>query len=119
MNLKPKIASGNFKNVVADVMAVPIFEDEVRNMPDFAALDRATGGLIWELLRSGEFRARRGDSSMLARPGPIKARRLLLCGAGPRAAFDPDVLRQSLGQAFARVRHVHFNQVAVWSRGLL
>ncbi|HTY18833.1 MAG TPA: leucyl aminopeptidase [Myxococcota bacterium] len=84
-----------------DLLALPLFgfERGARRPARLAALDRALGGQLEAVFRSGDFRGRKSDSLLLygrARGGP---RRVLLLGLGEAAKLDAEALRQVVGRA--------------------
>ncbi|MBI2822711.1 MAG: leucyl aminopeptidase [Acidobacteria bacterium] len=114
MKLEVKVAK--LQEIETDIVIIPLFEDEDRGSPDFVLLKDGTDGLVVEVLGSGEFRARTGDFYMIPHPRGLRARRLLLCGAGRRSFYGADVIRQCISNGFARLRHTDFRRVAVWLR---
>jgi leucyl aminopeptidase len=66
------------------------------------AVDAATQGWIQETLASGEFSGKSLETALLHRPAGLKARRLLLVGAGKQDKFDAAEMRKAAGTA-ARV----------------
>jgi leucyl aminopeptidase len=60
-----------------------------------AALDKAVGDLV----AAGEITAKAGESVLLHRPQGLKAKRLLVVGAGKAAAFNATELRKTAGTA--------------------
>jgi leucyl aminopeptidase len=59
-------------------------------------VDKQLAGLITNLLGSGDFTAKVGDSLMLPLPAGSTAARLLLIGLGPRAGFGRKQYRKAL-----------------------
>jgi leucyl aminopeptidase len=60
-----------------------------------AALDKAVGDLV----AAGEITAKAGESVLLHRPQGLKAKRLLVVGAGKAASFNATELRKAAGTA--------------------
>jgi leucyl aminopeptidase len=52
---------------------------------------------LQELYDSGEFRGKLNESAVLHGPGKLKAKRLVVAGAGERKKFTPNVLRNVAG----------------------
>ena len=76
--------SAKFYEVEADALVVMIYEGEKADDGALKELDERTGGIISEMLGSDEMRGKQGDMVYVYRPGQIRARRLLLVGAGKR-----------------------------------
>jgi leucyl aminopeptidase len=101
MEIKLEVAP--IEQVDADALVVAIFDKEspgggLPSETAQAANDLA-GGWIEELYRSGEFSGKSFETAMLYRPPGIKARRLLVVGAGKSDEFSPAVLRKVVGAA--------------------
>jgi len=92
----------NPAEVEADLLAVPLPQlpkGELRLPARVAALDRALGGRIAEVIESGDFRGRSGQSLCLYPDARIAVRRVLLVGLGDEAAADVEALRSVAGTA--------------------
>lgn len=64
-----------------------------------AELDRLTGGLLEQLADAGELTGKAGESVLLHNPAGLKARRLLLLGAGKAEKFSGADVRKMAGWA--------------------
>jgi len=91
------------EQVDADALVVPIFDKESPGggLPSESAqvANDLAGGWIEELYRSGEFSGKEFETAMLYRPPGIRARRLLVVGAGKSDRFTPAGLRKVTGAA--------------------
>ncbi len=105
--------------VKTPALVIGVFEDDDFASPPLAELNAATGGLIAELVQSGEFSARRGSTLTLHRPGKLKTERLVLFGVGKRADFCANALRSAVAAAARKVRTWRRTEFAVVTRGLL
>jgi leucyl aminopeptidase len=104
------IQQGQIAELDALVLAMPGFDPET---PRDRAVDDATGGLIGEMYNSGEFAGKLGDTALLHRPHGLRARRLMLVGAGKAAHFTPFEMRRVAGAAVRaaaakKLQSVHF-----------
>lgn len=99
---------------VADVLAVPIWQDtSLRAKSAVAQLDTCLGGLIGECLENGDFSGRLNSTMLLRTRGSIKAPRLLLVGLGKSPAFTVDRLRQMSASAVTTVRKLGISTIAL------
>jgi leucyl aminopeptidase len=91
------------EQVEADALVVPVFDKESAGgaLPSETArtANDLAGGWIEELLRSGEFTGKAFETAILYRPPGMKARRLLVVGAGKADRFTPSDLRNVAGAA--------------------
>jgi leucyl aminopeptidase len=104
-------ASGGFMKITvdsldpsradADLVALPLaMLDTAARLPAHAiAMDRALGGQIHELVRSGDWKGRAGETLLLYGRGRGAPRRVLLIGLGEPAKLDVDAVRQAAGRA--------------------
>jgi leucyl aminopeptidase len=84
--------------------------------PVARSVNDLNGGWIEELHRTGEFSGKPSESALLHRPAGLKAKRVLLMGAGKRDKFAAADLRNLAGAAARQLRskaaHVAFSLVA-------
>jgi leucyl aminopeptidase len=102
----------------ADVVVIPVFQD---GPSDREVWDAACGGDILASYQRGEFSAKLCEQ-LSAHPTGWRARRLLLVGVGPRAAFSPERARRAGTCAALTARLQRRARVAIvvpegWSDG--
>jgi leucyl aminopeptidase len=68
------------------------------------SVDAATGGLIGELLDSGDIKGAIGDTLLVRTPDAISAKRLLLIGCGKRDKFDRKAYRRATTAIFSALK---------------
>jgi len=88
----------------ADLLAVPLglVDPKRRRLPPrLAALDRALGGRLGEVVQAGDFRGKRGESLLLWTGAGGPAPRVLLVGLGDEAQFDAQGAREAAAAAVA------------------
>lgn len=82
-----------------DCLILPIYSDA--GLPaSTRAADRATGGLISELVDAGDLRGRTGETLLVHPRNELSARRLLLVGCGSREKFDREAFRKAASAVF-------------------
>jgi leucyl aminopeptidase len=94
-----EIQSRPYRNIVSDLLAYPIFEEDTLESAELKALDRATRGVVRAVLQSREFKPELHQVCMIHKPAGLKARRLLLLGCGKKSQFDLARLREAAGIA--------------------
>ncbi|MGH9838441.1 MAG: leucyl aminopeptidase [Blastocatellia bacterium] len=99
-----KAILGNIYEIECDALVVGMFEGEKPEEGLLAELDKRTGGVIASLVETGEFAGKSADSAYIHNPGGMKARRLLLIGAGKREEFTADGVRKMAGTAARTMR---------------
>lgn len=108
---------GDYKGVDCDILAFPGFEDESPASSPLESLDKATLGVVTSILNSKEFKPEIHRSCKIHRPAGLKARCLLLVGAGKKASFEPARLREVAGVAVRVARASSAKKVAFLCRG--
>jgi leucyl aminopeptidase len=109
--MKIKVTKGLPADSKAGAVAVFAFDDGISGAA--AGLDKASGGIIRELLKSGDFRARRGDVALLYTRGKIPSRRIIVAGLGKKADFGAEVLRRAMAGAARKATELKIPDVAV------
>jgi len=91
-----------------EALVTYVFEENDPIRGRLTDLDKATGGLLSRLAKSGEITGKTLEFTLLHAPGGLKAARLLLVGAGKREQFSSAVLRKVSGAAlrFLKARSV-------------
>ena len=101
--MKISVESTEPGGVAAELLAVPLATlDTAARLPArIAAIDRAIGGQIHDVVRSGDFRGRKGEALLLFGKGRGAPRRVLLLGTGDETKLDLEAVRQIAGRAVA------------------
>jgi leucyl aminopeptidase len=93
---------GRLSDVEADLLVVSCTQDGPLAGPA-QDLDQAMGGLLKDLLDSGSFKGRALETEWVY-PAPIKARRVLLIGAGKSDQYDLRILRRLAAASVRQAR---------------
>jgi leucyl aminopeptidase len=102
--IEVNVKRGQPQQEAAEVLVLSHYEGETAFKNETAAVDRALGGALLELLKSGEFQGKGGQAVLLHAQKRIKAKRILLVGLGKRKDARLDTVRQAMGTAARRVR---------------
>lgn len=99
--MKVSVESQDPTRVSAELLALPIAKlDTTSRLPArVAAVDRALGGQIREVVRGGDFTGRAGETLALFGHGRGAPRRVLLIGLGEETKLDADAVRLAAGRA--------------------
>jgi len=117
MGMQIEFQTGYAGGIACDMLAYPIFEDQVRSRSSLKTLDKATEGVVTAVLASGEFKPELHRSCLIYRPARLKARRLLLVGAGKERDFNPARMREVAGTAARQARRARCETAALLMRG--
>lgn len=113
-----KYQSGDYRNIACDQLVIPIFEDDAEDTPTVKTLNAATGGAIRSVLASGEFKAEMNSTLRFYSPRGVKARSMLLVGAGRKSGFSPAGLRELVGTGVRAARSNFCRTVVFLCRGI-
>jgi len=102
--MEVKADSRKFYEIECDALAVGVFEGEKPDAGVLAELDQRTGGVLTSLIETGEFTGKSSESAYVHSTGEMKARRLLLLGAGKRDEFNANNVRRMAGTAARTLR---------------
>jgi leucyl aminopeptidase len=111
-----ELRSGEYRDISCDMLAFPIFEDENLESPALKNLDKTIRGALKSVLNSGEFKPELFQICRIFNPAGLKARSLLLLGAGKSSQFDPAKLRDVAGTAVRAARSIAGRTVAFFCR---
>src|SRR5437868_891594 len=93
-NMDVRADYSKFYEVETDALVVMIYEGETTGEGALKELDERTGGIISEMVGTDEMRGKQGDMVFIYRPGNIRAKRLLLVGAGKREEINFETIRK-------------------------
>jgi leucyl aminopeptidase len=110
--------AGNYQETACDLLAYPIFEEEVSDFSLLEPLDAITRKAVSSVIASREFKPELYQTCKIFRPAGLKAERLLLVGAGKKSQFSPARLREISGTAVRAARSMACKKIAFYSRGI-
>ncbi|MGH9767190.1 MAG: leucyl aminopeptidase [Blastocatellia bacterium] len=102
--MEVKADSRQFHEIECDAMAVAVFEGEKPDEGALAEINKRSNGVIASLIETGEFTGKSGENAYVHSPGDMKARRLLLLGAGKKDEFNAGDVRKMAGTAARTLR---------------
>src|SRR5574341_1362397 len=94
-----KADSRPFYEIECDALVAGMFEGEKAEEGALAEINQRTKGVITSLIETGEFTGKSSESAYIYNPDDLKARRLLLLGAGKQEEFTTDNVRKMAGTA--------------------
>lgn len=109
----------NFYEIECDALVVGVYEGERPESGALKEIDRRSGGVLSSIIETGEFTGKSGETAYLHNPGDMKARRLLLMGAGRLSEFNADVVRRMAGTAARLLRSKKARRFAFLRRSQL
>ncbi len=115
--MKLDVSSGSLANLDTPLLVLPWCQGDddaaERSGADLEALDQALGLMLTRAVTGGDFRARRGELSLLYRHGDGGPDRVLLIGTGKRADLDAERLREVGGRAARRAGELRITELTL------
>ena len=110
--------TGNFTEASADALAVAVFKGEKASSGLLKDLDKMTGGLVAEVIKSEEFKGDVGQTALLrfAPKGAARASRLLLVGVGAKSDYKTPSVANVSGTATRYFRKRNIKSFALLAR---
>ncbi len=114
--MKISLSQSSWESIECEALIVPIFEDEALDQPPVSRLDDLLQGLLAEIRDAGEWKGKPGQLLTIHRPRGIRARRLIIAGAGKQAGFDSAAVRQLMMVAMHKLKDQGFQRIAAYRR---
>ncbi|HEY3246953.1 MAG TPA: leucyl aminopeptidase [bacterium] len=95
-----------------DAIAAGIFQDGGLQGAG-SRLDEALGKLVSQIIGEEGFEAKTGSTLVIHTHGRLPAKRVIIAGLGPQAAFDPDALRRAAAATAACAAGLHASHLAL------
>ncbi|MEI7926144.1 MAG: M17 family peptidase N-terminal domain-containing protein [Chloroflexota bacterium] len=110
--MKITVAGGGITAQTADTAVIEVTEDG-RLASEAAAVDAALGGVVAQMLADGLLTGRTGEVTVLPAGRRLKAKRVVVLGAGKREGVTADAVRTRLGNLSRRLRDMNAGTVAL------
>ncbi len=110
------VRGGSAERVEADALVVGVFEGTSRLAGAAQAVDKAAGGAVRELLKSGDFTGKSGQVVVLY-PTAGRVQRLIVAGLGDAKDLTNERVRQAAGRAITLARGMGVGTVATVVHG--
>ncbi len=112
-----KVQRGSIEATQADVIVVNLFEGVELPAGATGAVDKALNGAISEVIRSGDYRGKLNELSVLYSRGALPAKRVIVVGLGKVADFNLDRVRQAAAWSARRARDLGCKSIATVAHG--
>lgn len=115
--MKIRVEQAALEKFACDLLAVSLFEGQKKPEGATAAADRALGGLIGKLIRSGEIRGKLGETTLIRSCNGLKTDKVLVVGLGKEAKLDLEVVRTAAAAVIKQAKKVKAKRVATIVHG--
>lgn len=110
--MKFEIVSGDICSFECDAIVVNLFEGVDKPSGATGAVDVALGGAISSLIKEGEIKGKLDETHVIHSLGKMPARVVLIAGMGKREDFNPNKLRNLIGEVVRALRKHSCKKVA-------
>lgn len=117
--MEVQASAGRYQDEDVEALAIAVFKDEKADEGFLHELDKTTGGIIKSVIESEEFKGKEGETvyiHLAESSSAVKARRLLLIGAGEREAYGIPQVAQVGGTASRCIRGKNLKTIALIPR---
>ena len=112
-----KVQRGSIEATQADVIIVNLFEGVAVPAGATGAVDKALNGAITDVIRSGDYRGKLNELSVLYPRGAVPAKRVIVVGLGKVADFNLDRVRQAAAWSARKARDLGCKSIATVAHG--
>ena len=102
--MKFEVRPGGVSTMATEAVIVGVFEGDEGLVGATGELDAALGGIIADLMSSGEVKGKLNELHVLHTLGKIPSRLAVVAGMGKRAEWDTDKLRDLAGETIRALR---------------
>jgi leucyl aminopeptidase len=115
-----KVLVGNIAEVKADAIILNVFEGVAELSGDTAAVDKALGGAIAELISQGEIKGKLNEVTVVHSQGKLPAARVVVTGLGKPAELSRDKLCGAVAETCRLLRKKGIKTIATtaWGAGV-
>ena len=110
------VQQGEIQKQAGEAVVVNLFQG-VRPGGATKAVDAALGGLISEVVKSGDFEGKVNQTLLLYTQKKIRSRRVLLVGLGPQKELDLEIVRKVAGTAAKTLQDLGVEQASTILHG--
>src|SRR5512147_47166 len=100
--MKIQVVQGSIQDTTADVLIVNLFEGVGLPAGATGAVDKALNGALTDVIRSGDYRGKLNEVTVLYSRGTVPATRVIVVGLGKVQDFTLDRVRQAAAWAARR-----------------
>lgn len=105
------------QEVEADAVVANLFKGVTRPGGATGAVDKALDGAITDLIASGDFKGKLGETAVLYSRGAMPARRVIIVGLGESEDFDLEGVRKAAAAAARRAKELDVERLATIVHG--
>jgi len=110
--MKVSVKKGKLQDITSQAVILALFQDQKELAPDALLLDQASGGLVAELLKSGDFSGKPSQVAVVYTRGAIPAQRIALVGLGKADELNLEKIRAAFSRVMQHLRSLNIKEAA-------
>jgi len=115
--MKVTAITGDITKIASDAIIVNLFEGVKSPGGATAAVDKALGGAVTKLIKSGEIKGKQGEMTLIDTMGKIKPAKVLVIGLGKKEALNHNVIRSVVAESCRYLRKTQVKEIATIVHG--
>ena len=112
-----KVIAGDIAGIEADAILLNHFEDMKSPDGETAAVDRALGGAVSQLIKQGEIKGKLNEITMLHSFGKLPAARVVVVGLGKKSDLSVNKVRGAVAETCRWLRAREISTIATVPQG--
>ena len=112
-----KVIAGDIAGIEADAILLNHFEDMKSPDGETAAVDRALGGAVSQLIKQGEIKGKLNEITMLHSFGKLPAARVVVVGLGKQSDLSVNKVRGAVAETCRWLRSREISTIATVPQG--
>ena len=112
-----KVIAGDIAGIEADAILLNHFEDMKSPDGETAAVDRALGGAVSQLIKQGEIKGKLNEITMLHSFGKLPAARVVVVGLGKQSDLSVNKIRGAVAETCRWLRSREISAIATVPQG--
>jgi len=111
--VKITVKKGNLADTKTQAVILAVCEGEKTFSELVAGIDQKTGGLICDIMKSGDFEGKPSQVSVIYTKGNLPAERIALAGLGKRNELDLEKIRNAFARVMQHLRGLNIKDAAM------
>jgi leucyl aminopeptidase len=113
--MKIFVKKGQLRDIKSQAIVLALFQDK-KELTDTASLiDQASGGLISEIIKNGDFAGKSSQVAIIYTCGTIPAQKIALVGLGKTSEVNPEKIRAIFSKVIQQLRDINVKKLQLLS----
>ena len=110
--MKITVRKGNPAEVKTQALILALCEGEKKLSGAASGVDQKTGGLIGDIMKSGDFAGKPSQVSVIYTKGALHAKRIALVGLGKKSDLNLEKIRNAFAKAMQHLRSLNISEAS-------